>query len=65
MAIGFCVVVGGFAAGNVSGAALNPAVSAALALTGGGMGTAIGDLAKHGELGMNVAMKNGMIVQNE
>mmetsp|Transcript_18108 Transcript_18108/g.30569 ORF Transcript_18108/g.30569 Transcript_18108/m.30569 type:complete len:457 (+) Transcript_18108:65-1435(+) len=42
LAIGFCVVVGGFAAGNVSGAALNPAVSAALALTGGGMGTAIG-----------------------
>eukprot|EP00435_Cladocopium_sp_Y103_P025485 s2117_g6.t1 len=42
LAIGFCVVVGGFAAGSVSGGALNPAVSAALALSGGGMGNAIG-----------------------
>lgn len=36
LAIGFCVVVGGFAMGNVSGGALNPAVSVGLALSGSG-----------------------------
>eukprot|EP00435_Cladocopium_sp_Y103_P055282 s943_g18.t1 len=42
LAIGFCVVVGGFAVGNVSGGSLNPAVSVALALSGGGFVNAIG-----------------------
>jgi len=42
LAIGFCVVVGGFACGNVSGGSLNPAVSLALALSGGGLGNAMG-----------------------
>mmetsp|Transcript_77067 Transcript_77067/g.121264 ORF Transcript_77067/g.121264 Transcript_77067/m.121264 type:complete len:455 (-) Transcript_77067:115-1479(-) len=36
LAIGFCVVVGGFAIGNVSGGSLNPAVSVGLALSGSG-----------------------------
>lgn len=58
MAIGFCVVVGGFAAGNVSGGALNPAVSAALALSGGGMGNAICDPALSRFLG-TLPSKNG------
>lgn len=43
LAIGFCVVVGGFACGNVSGGSLNPAVSLALALSGGGLGNAMGN----------------------
>ena len=36
LAIGFCVVVGCFAMGNVSGGSLNPAVSVGLALSGSG-----------------------------
>eukprot|EP00913_Durusdinium_trenchii_P028208 g26443.t1 len=40
LAIGFCVVVGGFAMGNVSGGSLNPAVSLGLAVSGGGAGSA-------------------------
>jgi len=41
LAIGFCVVVGGFAMGNVSGGSLNPAVSLALALSGSGFVNAV------------------------
>ena len=37
------MVVGGFACGNVSGGSLNPAVSLALALSGGGLGNALGN----------------------
>jgi len=37
LAIGFCVVVGGFAIGNISGGSLNPAVSFGLASVGGGL----------------------------
>ena len=37
------MVVGGFASGNVSGGSLNPAVSVALALSGGGLGNALGN----------------------
>jgi len=36
LAIGFCVVVGGFGIGNISGGALNPAVAFGLASVGGG-----------------------------
>ena len=41
LAIGFCVVVGGFAVGNVSGGALNPAVALGLALAGSGLSQAL------------------------
>lgn len=41
LAIGFCVVVGGFAVGNVSGGALNPAVAIGLAVSGKGVGSAL------------------------
>lgn len=37
------MVVGGFACGNVSGGSLNPAVSLALAISGGGLGNALGN----------------------
>merc|ERR1719222_1315436 len=36
LAIGFCVVVGGFGIGGISGGSLNPAVSCGLASVGGG-----------------------------
>lgn len=36
LAIGFCVTVGGFAIGDISGGSLNPAVSFGLAAVGGG-----------------------------
>jgi len=41
LAIGFCVVVGGFAMGNVSGGSLNPAVSLGLALSGSGFASSL------------------------
>ncbi|CAJ1449664.1 unnamed protein product [Effrenium voratum] len=41
LAIGFCVVVGGFACGSISGGALNPAVALGLALSGGGIANAL------------------------
>mmetsp|Transcript_64680 Transcript_64680/g.151616 ORF Transcript_64680/g.151616 Transcript_64680/m.151616 type:complete len:457 (+) Transcript_64680:99-1469(+) len=41
LAIGFCVVVGGFAIGSVSGGALNPAVALGLAISGGGLANAL------------------------
>mmetsp|Transcript_38743 Transcript_38743/g.92567 ORF Transcript_38743/g.92567 Transcript_38743/m.92567 type:complete len:454 (+) Transcript_38743:65-1426(+) len=41
LAIGFCVVVGGFACGSVSGGALNPAVALGLAVSGGGVANAL------------------------
>jgi len=40
LAIGFCVVVGGFGIGNISGGALNPAVALGIASVGGGAGNA-------------------------
>lgn len=40
LAIGFCVVVGGFAIGGISGGSLNPAVSVGIAALGGGYGNA-------------------------
>jgi len=40
LAIGFCVVVGGFAIGAISGGALNPAVAFGLASVGGGAANA-------------------------
>ncbi|CAE7547205.1 NIP2-3 [Symbiodinium natans] len=42
LAIGFCVVVGGFGIGGISGGALNPAVALGLAVSGGGLGNALG-----------------------
>jgi len=40
LAIGFCVVVGGFGIGGISGGALNPAVALGLASVGGGAANA-------------------------
>merc|ERR1719215_307284 len=40
LAIGFCVVVGGFGIGGISGGALNPAVALGLAAVGGGAANA-------------------------
>lgn len=40
LAIGFCVVVGGFSIGNISGGSLNPAVSVGVASVGGGFSNA-------------------------
>jgi len=37
LAIGSCVTVGGFAIGSISGGSLNPAVSVAIAASGGGL----------------------------
>lgn len=37
LVIGFCIVVGGFGVGAISGAALNPAVALGLASVGGGI----------------------------
>jgi len=40
LAIGFCVVVGGFGIGSISGGALNPAVALGIASVGGGAANA-------------------------